>query len=103
MNALQYFHQKGIYYGDMKPQNLLVFRDQRVKLGDLGISIKFDFHDKNGTGNLYQIKGMSPGYYAEEIGDAFKNGERLNKKQLLSNDIYALKITFNKILDQLQE
>lgn len=41
-------HKRNIYYGDMKAPNLLIFRDQRVKLGDLGISIKLDHDDEIG-------------------------------------------------------
>ena len=43
MEALNYVHSKKIYYGDMKPKNLLVFRDLTVKLGDFGISIKLPY------------------------------------------------------------
>lgn len=39
--AIDYLHSKNVYYGDMKPQNVLVFMDMSVKLGDFGISIKF--------------------------------------------------------------
>ena len=38
--ALAYLHKRNIYYGDMKGPNLLIFRNQEVKIGDLGISIK---------------------------------------------------------------
>ena len=27
MQALNYLHQEGVYYGDMKPENLLVFKN----------------------------------------------------------------------------
>ena len=33
LEALLYLHSRGVYYGDMKPENLLVFRDYSVKLG----------------------------------------------------------------------
>ena len=42
MCSLDYLHSKNIYYGDMKLANLLVFRNQQVKIGDLGISVKLD-------------------------------------------------------------
>ncbi len=38
----RFFALKNIYYGYMKPANILVFRDKRVKMGDLDISIKLD-------------------------------------------------------------
>lgn len=39
MSALDYLHSKNIYYGDMKPQNVLIFWNMKVKFGDFGISI----------------------------------------------------------------
>lgn len=40
MEIISYLHRQNVYYGDMKPENLLIFRDYKVKLGDFGISIK---------------------------------------------------------------
>ncbi len=40
--AVRYLHTKNIYYGDVKAANILVFRNQQVKLGDLGIIVKLD-------------------------------------------------------------
>ncbi len=61
-----YLHQKDFYYGDMKPQNLLVFRDQRVKVGDLGISIKME-SDGGDSGELYELKGLSKAYASQSM------------------------------------
>lgn len=36
---MNFFHKNDIYYGDMKPKNILIFRDFTVKVGDLGCSI----------------------------------------------------------------
>lgn len=41
MCALDYLHSKNVYYGDLKPQNILIFMNMQVKIGDFGISIKF--------------------------------------------------------------
>lgn len=35
-----YLHKNNVYYGDMKPENLLIFRNYQVKLGDFGVSKK---------------------------------------------------------------
>ena len=40
MKALDYLHSKNVYYGDMKPENVLIFKNYQVKLGDFGVSIK---------------------------------------------------------------
>lgn len=57
MEAMAYLHLNNIYFGDMKPENLLIFRDYRIKLGDLGISMPM----YNPEGNLY-LKGMTLKY-----------------------------------------
>lgn len=36
--GLQYLHQHHIVYCDLKPENLLIFEDGYVKLGDFGLS-----------------------------------------------------------------
>jgi serine/threonine protein kinase len=38
MQVLFYLNNKNIYYGDMKPENILIFKDYKVKLGDFGCS-----------------------------------------------------------------
>lgn len=40
LECIVFLHSKLIYYGDMKEANILIFKDNSVKLGDLGISIK---------------------------------------------------------------
>jgi serine/threonine protein kinase len=41
LKIISYFHNvANIYYGDFKPANLLLFRDEGIKIGDFGISIK---------------------------------------------------------------
>src|SRR5579875_3306431 len=44
MEAMAYLHSNNIYFGDMKPENLLLFKDYRIKLGDLGVSMKIPDH-----------------------------------------------------------
>lgn len=70
MHCIFYLHSKHLYYGDMKAANLLIFRDQRVKLGDLGISVRLDDKDVIGTDRKYYPKGMSEGYVTEAISRA---------------------------------
>jgi serine/threonine protein kinase len=42
LEAINYLHSIGVYYGDMKPSNILIFRDYLVKLGDFGVSLKMN-------------------------------------------------------------
>jgi serine/threonine protein kinase len=52
LEALNYLHSIGVYYGDMKPANILIFRDYLVKLGDFGISIKMNINEPDKTAYL---------------------------------------------------
>lgn len=38
VGALQYLHSKGIFHGDIKPENMLVGADNEVKLVDFGFT-----------------------------------------------------------------
>ena len=68
-------HERSLYYGDMKGPNLLIFRNQNVKLGDLGISVKMDPEDTDGTEKKYYGKGMTKGYVTEDFQNALENCE----------------------------
>ena len=43
LKAMQYLHSSNVYYGDMKPENILIFKNYQVKLGDFGTALKL--HD----------------------------------------------------------
>lgn len=82
----------------MKGANLLIFRDQRVKLGDLGISVKLEKNDDPNAGQYY-IKGVTAGYVTAEVQSISDNDFAASRKQLFNNDKYALIVTFTKALD----
>ena len=98
MEALDYLHSKNVYYGDMKPENLLVFRDFKVKLGDLGVSVKIPENDSDQ--NEIYLKGMTNEYSLEEVKDAFADNAPVPKQLLWDNDNYSLWKTFDKIFNQ---
>lgn len=60
-----YLHSQNVYYGDMKPANLLIFRDYKIKIGDLGMSMKLP-DDCNMNSEFY-IKGYTPNFIMPEL------------------------------------
>jgi hypothetical protein len=64
LQALQTMHRHGILHGDIKPSNLLVDRNQRVKLGDFGIARRIA-----GEGSV--VKGTTKYIAPEVVSDQF--------------------------------
>ena len=63
LDALDSAHEVGITHRDVKPGNILVSRDGRVKLADFGISRKVDESQLTRTGLMVG----SPSYIAPEV------------------------------------
>ena len=40
MTIMNELHKNNLYYGDMKPDNILIFQNTQVKLGDFGTAIR---------------------------------------------------------------
>jgi serine/threonine-protein kinase 11 len=60
VNGLQYLHSQGIVHQDIKPSNILLFKDGIAKLSDFGIGHSFDSADA--------VVG-TPAYQAPEFFD----------------------------------
>ncbi|MFO0816696.1 MAG: protein kinase [Pirellulales bacterium] len=65
LHALQYMHENGIVHGDVKPSNLLVDKNHRVKLGDFGIARRV----KGEHGSV--VKGTTKYMAPEVVSDQF--------------------------------
>jgi len=92
MEALAYLNTNNIYFGDMKPENLLLFKDYRIKLGDLGVSLKIP-DDFTPDSEIY-LKGLTPKYSLEELGEKYNKDQPVTVKDLYCNDNYSLMRTF---------
>ena len=58
----------------MKEANLLVFRDQKVKIGDFGISMKLPI---NASNKSFMIKGATKGYCTDDVFNSFQNESKI--------------------------
>ncbi|HJN08450.1 MAG TPA: serine/threonine-protein kinase [Pirellulaceae bacterium] len=65
LHALQFMHENGIVHGDIKPANLMVDRNHRVKLGDFGIARRLQGDD----GSV--VKGTTKYIAPEVVSDQF--------------------------------
>ncbi len=58
--ALQYMHNYGFVHRDIKPQNMLLGRDERILLGDFGITIAASLNATRLQKNIGTLPYMSP-------------------------------------------
>lgn len=96
--SVDYLHQNNLYYVDVKAANLLIFKDQKVKLGDMSLSIKVDKNDDPNE-QKYYLKGDSVGYMTKELEQIYNNETEASKNQLFANDKHALIVTLTKTLN----
>ena len=80
-DALQYLHEKGVVYRDMKPGNVMLQNDGTVKIIDFGIAREYDPSKQDDTMPLGTRGYASP--------EAFKKGEQTDAR----SDIYSLGVT----------
>ena len=67
--ALQHLHSKGLLYCDLKPSNVLLDENGRLKLSDFGLGRRFADATQTPTQQLPQSKRGTPCYMAPELFD----------------------------------
>ena len=66
LSALEFLHANGVIHGDIKPSNLLIDKQGRVKLGDFGLARRAS----NESGSLLKgtTKYMAPELLSDQFG-----------------------------------
>eukprot|EP00347_Sterkiella_histriomuscorum_P014320 403361324 len=99
LQIMAYLHQRDVYYGDMKPHNLLVFKDQILKVGDLGISMKLD-NSIPIDQKAYFLKGLSMPYASQKTINDFQRNIPQSRQELIEADIHSLISTFQQCISK---
>lgn len=85
LDALRFLHAQGIIHGDIKPSNILVDRDGRVKLGDFGLARRAT--GKDGSLLKGTTKYTAPEVVAPQFGEVGP-----------ASDLYSLGFTAYELL-----
>ncbi|MCS7237379.1 MAG: serine/threonine protein kinase [Thermoguttaceae bacterium] len=85
LDALRFLHAQGIIHGDIKPSNILVDRDGRIKLGDFGLARRAT--GKDGSLLKGTTKYTAPEVIAPQFGEVGA-----------ASDLYSLGFTAYELL-----
>jgi serine/threonine protein kinase len=66
LSALEFLHANGVIHGDVKPSNLLIDKQGRVKLGDFGLARRAS--DESGSLLKGTTKYMAPELLSDQFG-----------------------------------
>eukprot|EP00347_Sterkiella_histriomuscorum_P014842 403359318 len=102
LEIVKFLHSINMYYGDMKPQNLLIFSDYSIKIGDFGISIMMDPATKI-TDKVHTLKGLTTAYSSINTLNAFKQRRKFSMQELKQLDRESLILTFEKCIRSVKD
>jgi serine/threonine protein kinase len=88
VNALSYCHKKNIIHCDVKPTNVLINHNGKIKLTDFDSAIDLDNSDQ------YDRTGGTMAYWAPDLFAINNEGSRLDPRR----DIWSLGITLAEAL-----
>jgi serine/threonine-protein kinase len=86
LSGLTYAHEQGIVHRDVKPSNIMIGHDDRVKLLDFGLALPALGHEFTRTG---MILGSLPYMAPEQV---------LGKQLDARSDVYAVGVTLYQLL-----
>ncbi|KAL1924446.1 uncharacterized protein VTP21DRAFT_4100 [Calcarisporiella thermophila] len=81
INAVAYCHSRGIYHRDLKTENIMVFEDDVIKLGDFGLATDEEWSMEFGCGSQF--------YYSPECLGGFDTST-CKPYATAPNDIWSL-------------
>lgn len=104
LQALAALHDKGIYHGDIKLENILLDRNQEVGIADWDFAVQLE-REKYYTISMLDNKKGSFGYLSPEQVEAVLNHQValhmvVKGEQVLKRDVYALGIVISLLFQQ---
>lgn len=103
VKVLAYMHELGLYHADIKPQNIMLTRQHKIKVVDFGCAGFFEVNDKN-KGLVADIQNFKAKLKDEEI-DEFNGTRYYASPELLESglnhwqdDLWSLGVVLYEML-----
>lgn len=91
LKTLEYLHKQNIIHADINPKNIMLLKNDEIKLFDFGISQYKDFDDTLSL-DLTKLKAYNPRYCAPEVLDGALPS--------FSSDIFSLACVFYELFTE---